>query len=120
MTKRPFLDTPFAKKVLKIIRTIPKGKVATYGQIAALAGKPQCPRQVGMILRFCETDTVPWQRVLGAGGRIAFPKKNKNFKLQRRLLEMEGVPFEGAQVNLEKCGWKKKPRRKRGQPFLFS
>jgi methylated-DNA-protein-cysteine methyltransferase related protein len=100
----------FTNKVIKLIRKIPKGKVATYGQIAELAGKPNGSRQVGFILRNHgkPSSGLPWQRVIGAGGRILFPKRNKKFRLQRRLLLEEGVHFDRDKIDLEKFRWKKR------------
>ncbi len=82
----------------RIIRAIPKGKVATYSQVAAAAGYPLYHRQVVQLLRK-EGKTLPWQRVLGAGGRIRL--KLDMAQEQRLRLEMEGVRFRGARVIME-------------------
>lgn len=87
------------------VRRIPKGKVATYGQIAELAGYPRAPR---MVARALKDGLVPWHRVLGAGGRISLTG-NGAFE-QRFRLEAEGVRFQGKKVDLKEFGWK--PRRK--------
>jgi methylated-DNA-protein-cysteine methyltransferase-like protein len=82
----------------KVIRQIPKGKVATYGQVAAAAGYPLYHRQVAQLLR-SEGGRLPWQRVLGSGGQI---KLHGHMALEQRLrLEMEGVRFRGARVDME-------------------
>src|SRR5512147_16299 len=87
-----------AAAIRKMIRQIPKGKVATYGQVAAAAGYPLHHRQVAQLLR-SDGGRLPWQRVLGAGGEI---KLRGHMKLEQRLrLEMEGVRFRGARVDME-------------------
>lgn len=83
----------------KAIRQIPKGKVATYGQVAAAAGYPLHHRQVAQLLR-AGGHGLPWQRVLGAGGEIRL-RGEPAFE-QRLRLEMEGVRFHGKRVDLER------------------
>jgi methylated-DNA-protein-cysteine methyltransferase related protein len=81
----------------KIIRQIPRGKVATYGQVAAAAGFPLYHRQVAQLLRVAG-EGLPWQRVLGSGGAI---KLRGPMALEQRLrLEMEGVRFRGRRVDM--------------------
>jgi methylated-DNA-protein-cysteine methyltransferase-like protein len=80
------------------IRKIPKGKVATYGQVASAAGFPGAARQVVRALHAFHG--LPWHRVLGAGGAIRVPGENA---LEQRLrLEMEGVTFRGRRVNMDR------------------
>jgi methylated-DNA-protein-cysteine methyltransferase-like protein len=82
----------------KAIRQIAKGKVATYGQVAAAAGYPLHHRQVAQLLRLTH-EGLPWQRVIGAGGEI---KLKGHMALGQRLrLEMEGVRFRGKRVDME-------------------
>jgi methylated-DNA-protein-cysteine methyltransferase related protein len=81
----------------KVVRQIPRGKVATYGQVAAAAGYPLHRRQVVQVLRKAG-GTLPWQRVLGAGGAIKLP--GESGREQRFLLEMEGVRFRGKRVDM--------------------
>ncbi len=84
----------------KVIRQIPKGKVATYGQVAAAAGYPLHHRQVAQLLR-AGGHGLPWQRVLGAGGEI---KLRGHMALEQRMrLEMEGVRFRGKRVDMAEC-----------------
>ena len=83
--------------IRRAIRSIPRGKVATYGQVAAAAGYPLYHRLVVRILR-SEGDALPWQRVLGAGGRIKL-RGAAAFE-QRTRLELEGVTFRGKRVDL--------------------
>jgi len=81
----------------KAIRQIPKGKVATYGQVAAAAGYPLYHRHVAQFLHRVGP-TLPWQRVVGAGGQIKL--KFEAGLEQRRRLEMEGVRFRGGRVDM--------------------
>ncbi len=81
----------------KAIRQIPKGKVATYGQVAAAAGYPLYHRHVAQLLHKCG-NTLPWQRVVGAGGAIKL--RYEAGLEQRTRLEMEGVKFRGKCVDL--------------------
>ena len=81
----------------KTIRQIPRGKVATYGQVAAAAGYPLYHRHVAALLRRGH-GTLPWQRVVGAGGHIKL--KFEAGLEQRTRLEMEGVRFIGKHVNM--------------------
>jgi methylated-DNA-protein-cysteine methyltransferase-like protein len=82
----------------KIILQIPRGKVATYGQVAAAAGYPFYHRQVVQLLRK-SGDALPWQRVVGAGGHIRL--KYGMAHEQRVRLQMEGVRFRGKHVAME-------------------
>ena len=82
----------------KAIRQIPRGKVATYAQVAAAAGYPLYHRQVARLLRQAPTGSLPWQRVVGAGGHIKL--KLEAAMEQRTRLEMEGVRFLGKRVDI--------------------
>ena len=83
----------------KAIRQIPRGKVATYGQVAAAAGYPLYHRQVAQLLRASPVGSLPWQRVLGSGGAI---KLQGEAALEQRMrLEMEGVRFRGKCVDMD-------------------
>ena len=79
------------------IRKIPRGRVSTYGAIAKAAGCPRCARHVAHVLK--QVDGLPWQRVLGSGGRIALP--GELGMEQRFLLESEGVRFRGRRVDMK-------------------
>lgn len=107
------MATEFTKKVIQVISAIPEGKVATYGQIAELAGKAGAARGVSWILHSSsKAHRLPWQRVLGARGRISFPKGARAFREQRRLLEEEKIVFkDNGTVDLAKFQWKKKCAR---------
>jgi methylated-DNA-protein-cysteine methyltransferase-like protein len=84
--------------IRKTIRQIPRGKVATYAQVAAAAGYPLHHRQVAQILRTSPPGSLPWQRVLGAGGQIKL--QYEAALEQRTRLEMEGVRFRGKRVDM--------------------
>ena len=81
----------------KAIRQIPRGKVATYGQVAAAAGYPLYHRHVAAMLRQSH-GTLPWQRVVGAGGEIKL--RFEAGLEQRTRLEMEGVRFHGKRIDM--------------------
>lgn len=83
----------------RVILSIPKGRVATYGQVAAAAGYPLYHRAVARLLRTVPTGSLPWQRVLGAGGEIKLP--GAAGAEQRLRLELEGVTFRGKRANLD-------------------
>jgi methylated-DNA-protein-cysteine methyltransferase related protein len=82
----------------RVILSIPKGKVATYGQVAAAAGYPLYHRAVARLLRNGPADQLPWQRVVGAAGEIKL--RFEAGAEQRLRLKMEGVTFQGKRVNL--------------------
>ena len=82
----------------RMIRSIPKGKVATYGQVAAAAGYPLYHRAVARLLRTAAAGSLPWQRVIGSGGEIKL--RFESGAEQRLLLQMEGVRFRGRKVDL--------------------
>jgi methylated-DNA-protein-cysteine methyltransferase-like protein len=107
--------SPFSERVLATIRRIPRGKVATYGQIAKLAGKPHGSRGVAWLLHSSSRKHgLPWQRVVGAGGKISFPWESPQYLEQRRRLEREGVRFlENGKIDLGRYAWKKTPQRRR-------
>jgi methylated-DNA-protein-cysteine methyltransferase-like protein len=84
-------------KIHAIILKIPKGKVATYGQVAAAAGFPGAARQVVWALR--SVRGLPWHRVLGAGGKIRLPGES-GFE-QKMRLQNEGITFVGERVRMD-------------------
>ena len=101
--------------IYKVVRRIPHGRVATYGQVAALAGLAGHARQVGYALHACREDSgVPWQRVINARGEISLRGSSDAEGLQRALLESEGVRFDkNGRVDLRVFGWK--PRARSGR-----
>ena len=91
-------DEPLAAAIRRVIRRIPRGRVATYGQVAEAAGYPRYHRQVAQVLRSSSGAGLPWHRVLGAGGQIKLPRAAA--LEQRTRLELEGVRFRGARVDM--------------------
>jgi O-6-methylguanine DNA methyltransferase len=91
----------FTARVLATVRGIPAGRVATYGDVAAMAGRPGAARAVGHIMRTCRRPDVPCHRVIAAGGRLGGCGGNETVK--RAILLAEGVPFAGRRVRLEAC-----------------
>jgi len=83
----------------RIIRSVPKGRVSTYGKVAAAAGYPLYHRAVARLLRRDPLHGLPWQRIVGAGGEIKL--KGEAAAEQRFRLNMEGVKFRGKRVNME-------------------
>ncbi len=86
------MASEFYQEIYKIIKQIPKGKVATYGQVAAMAGKPHAARAVGWALNRQSVPDMPWHRVISAQGKSSLPEESKR-KLQQAMLEAEGVVF---------------------------
>ncbi len=94
------------EKIWKTIASIPSGYVATYGQIADLAGMGRAARQVGRALRNTPKGVdIPWHRVINASGRISLPQDSDAYRTQRERLLMEGVVFKGRSVDLNKFQW---------------
>ena len=90
-------DEPRDDAFRRIIRSVPKGKVSTYGKVAAAAGYPLYHRAVAQLLH--KDIFLPWQRIVGAGGEI---KLRGDAAVEQRLrLAMEGVKFRGKRVNME-------------------
>jgi len=96
MVPKPPPKAPLTAAIASVIRQIPRGRVSTYGAIAAAAGYPRCARHVSKVLN--QVPGLPWQRVLGSGGRISLPGEY-GFE-QRFQLEAEGVRFKGRRVDL--------------------
>lgn len=88
--------TPFAGRVLAVVRAIPRGAVLTYGQVADRAGQPGAARAVGTVLRQLGGGRAPCHRVIAANGRLGGFGGQEAMK--RRLLLAEGVPMRGTRV----------------------
>lgn len=87
------MGTDFHQRVVTIIKKIPKGKVATYGQIAALVGHPRAARQVVRILHSSsQKEQLPWHRVVNRQGQISL-RPGSGYETQKELLKEEGVAF---------------------------
>jgi methylated-DNA-protein-cysteine methyltransferase-like protein len=91
-------NEPRSAAFRRIIRSVPKGKVSTYGKVAAAAGYPLYHRAVAKLLRTSH-DGLPWQRIVGAGGEIKL--KGDAAAEQRLRLNIEGVKFRGRRVNMD-------------------
>lgn len=103
---------PLYEQIYATVRLIPSGKVATYGQVARLAGYPGYARQVGYALFRLDKDTdVPWQRVINAKGEISSsPMRYGSDDLQRQILVDEGIEFSPtSKIDLATFGWEGEP-----------
>jgi methylated-DNA-protein-cysteine methyltransferase-like protein len=103
----------FRGAVYAVVRRIPRGEVATYGQVAALAGRGRAARAVGGAMRCCPDD-VPWHRVVNAQGGISRRRRDSGMLTQRIRLEQEGVRLRRGKVWLARCQWQP-PRGRRGK-----
>ena len=95
-------------RICAVVRRIPRGWVATYGQVAAMASLPRRARLVGHVLQHLDPSTdIPWHRVVNASGKVSrTPSRNGSDDTQRRLLEQEGVAFDGkGRFELERFRW---------------
>jgi len=103
----------FFRRIVLVIKKIPRGKVATYGQIAVLAGNPRAARQVAWVLHSASAkEKLPWQRVINSQGGISLPRYG-GYELQRALLAKEGVKFDAAdRIALARFQWKPKVFKK--------
>ena len=98
--------TDFAARVLSVVRRIPKGRVATYGDVAAAAGRPRASRAVGNVMRNCADASVPCHRVIGAGGKLG--GYGRDLGRKRQLLMGEGILVAGTLIrNFRSIRWKK-------------
>lgn len=101
--RSPEFPSVFAN-IYALVRTVPRGKIVTYGQIARALGMPHGARTVGWAMRACPDD-VPWHRVVNARGEISV-RPTAGFHEQRARLRGEGVRFSPAgKIDLEKYGW---------------
>lgn len=101
-----------------VVRKVPRGRVATYGQIAELAGLEDHARQVGYALHNLPArSNVPWHRVVNAKGEISARTGGDSHELQRMLLEAEGVEFDAkGRMDLKRYRWKSVARKRSGRP----
>lgn len=101
--------SPFRDRVITIVRMVPYGKVASYGQVALYAGLPRAAREVGWILNSTEgKDDLPWWRVINNKGLISISgtKAADPRSLQKKLLEAEGIEVSGEfEVDMKKYRW---------------
>lgn len=104
---KPSARAPLTERILAAIRSIPKGRVASYGQVAAAAGSPRGARQVARLLHsLSEKEKLPWHRVINSAGRISLPIPGAGAK-QAALLRKEKVEVsETGAIRVERFGWK--------------
>jgi methylated-DNA-protein-cysteine methyltransferase-like protein len=101
-------DEPtIAERIWQVTSMIPRGRVATYGQVAELAGLPGGARRVGRVLSQLPSRTrIPWHRVINASGGISLPRRSDGYALQKARLAKEGVQFNAAsRVSLRRFRW---------------
>ncbi len=99
------------KQIYRVVSRIPRGRVATYGQVAVLAGMPRGARAVGWALAALHDDatSVPWQRVINARGELSPRRSNAGEVEQRRRLEAEGIRFDRrGRLDLDRYGWRRR------------
>jgi methylated-DNA-protein-cysteine methyltransferase-like protein len=104
-------------RIFAAVRRIPRGRVSSYGEVAAIAGLPGHARLVGYALHASPTDALPWHRVVNARGELSLARIDPDGALTQRLrLEREGVAFDaGGRVRMEVHRWNAK-RRARPAP----
>ena len=95
----------FHAAVYRLVRRIPRGHVATYGQIAALLGYPRAARAVGQAMKEAPSD-LPWHRVVNAQGGISRRRNVGGMLTQRLLLEQEGVVVRRGRIRLAEHRWR--------------
>ena len=89
-------SSDFTRRVMTVVRRIPSGRVATYGDVAAMAGRPRAARAVGNIMKTCGLRDVPCHRVIAAGGALG--GYGGNLQLKRSLLRAEGILVSGSRI----------------------
>ena len=93
-------------RIIGLIRRIPRGKVASYGQVAVMAGAPNGARQVARLLHSSsKKHGLPWHRVINSQGRISLPPGG-GMEIQKKILEAEGIRFEEGRVDFDRFGWR--------------
>lgn len=105
MPEEVYLDQSTNQAIYAVVRQIPEGKVASYGQIARIVGRGIGARQVGYAMAALRSGSdVPWQRVINSKGMISLP--GVGGAIQKKLLLEEGVEFNDKdRVNLDRFGW---------------
>lgn len=95
-------------RIYRVVRRIPRGRVATYGQVARLAGFPGHARLVGYALSALDDPSIPWQRVINAQGQVSERSFGGADEFQRELLEDEGIEFDiRGRVSFARYRWKR-------------
>jgi len=107
LSKEPSAEVQVKREsIWQVVHMIPSGKVATYGQVAALAGLPQAARFAGTSLKDLPKATrIPWHRVINAQGRISLPPSSASYQEQQQRLTQEGVVIRNGKVALKDYQW---------------
>jgi methylated-DNA-protein-cysteine methyltransferase-like protein len=111
MSKAKAPGDSFTRRACAVIKRIPRGRVATYGQLALLAGNPHGARQIVRVLNSSsEKHNLPWHRVINREGKISLPR-GRGYELQKAKLEDEGIAFDSNDmIDLSKYLWKPRKR----------
>lgn len=118
-------DNDYRERVYRIVRSIPRGRVVTYGQLAEILGEGYTPRTIGFVMH-ASNDTTPWHRVINAQGACSTGRVVLPHDKQQRMLEAEGINFnERGRCDLQKYLWipdepKDERRRRRKKVTLFT
>jgi methylated-DNA-protein-cysteine methyltransferase-like protein len=92
-------ENPALLAIWEVIARVPRGRAATYGDVARAADLPGRARQVGYALRHApDAMRLPWHRIVGAGGKISFPPQSRQYREQSRLLRSEGIEVLNGRV----------------------
>jgi methylated-DNA-protein-cysteine methyltransferase related protein len=99
-------ETSYRERVYELVRSIPAGRVMTYGQIALVLGEGYTARTIGYVMHGADSERVPWQRVINSQGKCSTGRLTIPLNLQQELLEAEGVEFNAAgKCDLGKYMW---------------
>ncbi len=99
----------FRNKVYELLRTVPRGKVATYGQLARMAGRPNSARAVGGFMRTNpDAPRTPCHRVVGASGALTGYSAGQGIKTKKKMLIREGVKFKGGRIDFSQSLWRER------------
>lgn len=94
------------ERIWQVVSRIPRGRVASYGQVARLAELPGSARYAGWVLKNLPAGSrLPWHRVVNGQGRLSFPINSSQYRRQKSLLEEEGVQFRDHRFSLRRYGW---------------
>jgi len=109
------MDVPFRARIYALVRAIPEGRVMSYGSVAAALDRPRSARAVGSALSALPDEhDVPWWRVIASDGRVSTPQIHHTARIQRALLEDEGVDFDGSgRVDRTVYDWEPTPEEVR-------
>lgn len=100
------MNSAFTHRVYELLRTVPKGKVVTYGDLAAMAGSPKAARAVGMAMRNNpDAPATPCHRVVASDGSLHGYSGGDGIPTKKKMLEDEGVVFNGDRVDLSHSRW---------------